>query len=130
MKFFKWKIFMITSIVCLLPILAGVALWNKLPDEMAIHFDLYGKADGFASKGVVVFALPLLMVLMQAVSCFVNDLALHQRGGSIKFEKNIDFNKSGIYYSRAICDYGGYTFKTNLKIQCFSPLYRGFLKII
>ena len=37
--------------------------------------------------------------------------------GSIKFEKNIDFNKPGIYYSRAICDYEGYTFKTNYTIE-------------
>ena len=41
MKFFKWKIFIITSIVCLLPILLGISLWSKLPDTMAIHFDIY-----------------------------------------------------------------------------------------
>ena len=30
----------ITSIVILLPILVGMLLWNKLPDSMAIQFDL------------------------------------------------------------------------------------------
>ena len=37
--------------------------------------------------------------------------------GSIKFEKNIDFNKPGIYYSKAICDYEGHTFKTDFNIE-------------
>ena len=63
MKFFKWKIFALTSGVCLLPILLGVALWSKLPDSIAIHFDMNNNPDNFASKGFVVFMLPLLMVM-------------------------------------------------------------------
>ena len=54
MKIFKWKSFIITSIVCLLPILLGISLWTKLPDTMAIHFNIYGDPDNFASKGFVV----------------------------------------------------------------------------
>jgi len=86
MKFFKWRIFVITSLVCLLPILLGLSLWDKLPDTMAIHFDVYGNADGFASKGFVVFGIPLLMVLLQAFCCFINDLNAHKHGERKKFE--------------------------------------------
>ncbi len=86
MKFFKWRVFIITSIVCLLPILLGVSLWNKLPDIMAIHFDFYGVADNFAPKGFVVFGLPVLMVALQAICCFINDINAYKNGDRKKFE--------------------------------------------
>ncbi len=86
MKFFKWKVFAVTSAVCLLPIILGISLWNELPDTMAIHFNIYGVADNFASKGFVVFGLPVLMVLLQAFSCFVNDINAYKHGERKKFE--------------------------------------------
>ncbi len=86
MKFFKWKFFAVTSAVCLLPILLGLALWSKLPDEMAIHFDIYDTPDNFASKEFVVFGLPFLMVLLQGFCCFVNDINSYHHGERVKFE--------------------------------------------
>ncbi len=87
MKFFKWKTFALTSGVCLLPILLGVALWSKLPDSIAIHFDMNNNPDNFASKGFVVFMLPLLMVLLQAFCCFINDINASKHGERVKFER-------------------------------------------
>ena len=87
MKFFKWKVFVITSIVCLLPILLGVLIWDKLPNVMAIHFNIYGVADNFAPKRFVVYGLPLLMVLLQGFCCFVNDINAFKHGDRKKFEK-------------------------------------------
>lgn len=87
MKFFKWKVFVITSIVCLLPILLGVLIWDNLPNVMAIHFNIYGVADNFAPKGFVVYGLPLLMVLLQGFCCFVNDINAFKHGDRKKFEK-------------------------------------------
>ena len=86
MKFFKWKPFIITSIVCLSPILLGVLLWNKLPDTMAIHFNIYGEPDNLASKGFVVFGLPVLMVILQGFCCFINDINAYKHGERKKFE--------------------------------------------
>lgn len=86
MKFFKWKTFIITGIVCLLPILLGMALWAKLPETMAIHFDISGNPDNYASKGFVVFGLPVLMVVLQAFCCFINDINAHKHGERKKFE--------------------------------------------
>ena len=73
MKFMKWKILIITCAVCLLPILLGVVLWDKLPETMAIHFDMYNQPDNFASKGFVVFGLPAMMVVLQIISCVITD---------------------------------------------------------
>ena len=85
MKFFKWKTFTITSVVCLLPILLGISLWSKLPDAMAIHFNIYGTPDHFASKEFVVFGLPALMVVLQAFCCFINDINAYKHGNRKKF---------------------------------------------
>ena len=86
MKKFKWKIFVITSIVCLLPVLLGIYLWDNLPETMAIHFNIYGEPDNFASKGFVVFGLPMLMVVLQGFCCFINDLNAYKYGERKKFE--------------------------------------------
>lgn len=86
MKFFKCRTFIVTSVVCLLPILLGVSLWNRLPDLMAIHFNVYGNPDNFASKGFVVFGLPILMVVLQAFCCFVNDINAYKHGERRQFE--------------------------------------------
>lgn len=83
---FKWKYFIITSVVCLLPILLGILIWDKLPDTMAIHFDINGNPDGFASKGFTVFGLPVLMVVMQGIGCFVTDLNAKKYGEAKKFD--------------------------------------------
>ena len=64
MKFVKWKTLIVTCVVCLLPILLGVALWNELPESIAIHFDINNNPDNFAPKGFVVFGLPFLMVAL------------------------------------------------------------------
>ena len=85
MKIFKWRTFIITSIVCLLPILLGISIWDKLPDTMAIHFNIYGTPDNFASKGFVVFGLPMLMVVLQAYCCLINDINSHKHGDRKKF---------------------------------------------
>ena len=80
---------MITCIVCLLPILLGISLWNKLPDTMAIHFNINNEPDNFASKGFVVFGLPLLMVFLQIFCCFINDINEYRHGERKKFERVI-----------------------------------------
>jgi len=87
MKFIKWKSLIITSFVCLLPILLGVALWESLPDTMAIHFNINNEPDNFASKSFVVFGLPFLMAVLQFFSCFVYDINAHKHGERPKFEK-------------------------------------------
>ena len=57
----KWKI-IISSIVTLLPIVAGLILWDKLPDMVPSHWGPTGEVDAYSSKGFFVFGLPLLML--------------------------------------------------------------------
>ena len=59
------KVLIITSIIILLPILAGVILWDQLPDPMPTHWNVAGEVDGWSSKPFAVFCLPLIMLAAQ-----------------------------------------------------------------
>ena len=41
---------LLTSLVCLLPLLAGVALYPRLPETMATHWGFDGTANGWAQN--------------------------------------------------------------------------------
>lgn len=59
------KTLIVTTIVMLLPILVGVILWNRLPEQFPIHFNTAGEVDGWSSKAFAVFGLPLILVAFQ-----------------------------------------------------------------
>ena len=63
---FQVKVMIISSIVLLLPIVFGLIKWSALPDQMAVHFNLSGQADGWASKGFAVFGFPLMLLATMA----------------------------------------------------------------
>ncbi|MBQ9083182.1 MAG: SdpI family protein [Clostridia bacterium] len=60
-----------TSAVTLLPMVSGLVLWNRLPDQMISHWGPDGTPDDTASKWFVVFGLPLLMVALQWLCAWV-----------------------------------------------------------
>lgn len=55
------KELLLTSLVCLLPLLAGVALYPRLPETMATHWGFDGTANGWSSRAATVFGLPLFI---------------------------------------------------------------------
>ena len=59
------KVLILTTVVMLLPILAGLILWNQLPEQMPTHWNASGEVDGWSSKPFAVFVLPLIMVAAQ-----------------------------------------------------------------
>ena len=58
----------LTSIIILLPILAGVFLWEQLSLQIPIHWSLRGEVDGWAPKAAAVFGFPALMLVLHWVS--------------------------------------------------------------
>ena len=60
-----WKTLLITSIVILIPIAAGLILWNRLPAQMPTHWNAEGVVDGWSSKPFAVFGLPLILLAAQ-----------------------------------------------------------------
>ncbi len=78
------KTLIITSIVTLLPILAGIILWDKLPEQIAIHFDTQGVADGFSSKAFGVFGLPVFLAVLHWVCTIATTADPKQKNHSDK----------------------------------------------
>ncbi len=52
----------ITSLITLIPIVVGLVIWDKLPDQVPVHWNINGEVDGFATKIQAVFAMPLVLV--------------------------------------------------------------------
>lgn len=63
----------LSTLIALSPIFAGLILWNRLPDTIPIHWNMNGEVDGWAPKIVAIIALPLLLVVLN----FVCILATH-----------------------------------------------------
>ena len=76
------KTLIITTIITLLPILAGVILWNRLPEEMPMHFNAAGEVDGWASKAFGVFGMPVLLVAVQWL-CAVGSLKMDPKARNL-----------------------------------------------
>jgi len=64
----------IASIVTLLPIAAGLLLWDSLPEVMATHWGADGTADGHSSKLFTVLVLPLILLAFHWLCVIVTAL--------------------------------------------------------
>ena len=60
-----------TTILCLLPIVAGLLLWDKLPEQLAIHFNAANEPDNFAPKAVAVVGMPVFIAAIHLVCLFI-----------------------------------------------------------
>ena len=68
------KTLIVTSILIVLPVLAGIILWDRLPEQMATHWNAAGDIDGWTSKPFTVFGLPLILLAAQWL-CVLGTLA-------------------------------------------------------
>lgn len=74
MKKIDWKVLIITSLLCLAPIVMGLAYYDVLPESIAIHFDINNNPNNFWSKNAFVFGMPLMMLVIQIFASVVVDL--------------------------------------------------------
>lgn len=56
------KMLVFTSILILLPALAGLLLWGQLPEKMPTHWGFDGQVDGWSGKAFAVFGTPLILL--------------------------------------------------------------------
>lgn len=59
------KQLLLSSAATLLPVLVGLLLWNRLPARMTTHWGADGNADGWSSRTVAVFVVPLILLAVQ-----------------------------------------------------------------
>ncbi len=61
---------LITTVLCLLPIALGIILYNKLPEQVAVHFNSSGAPDNYLPKGITVFGLPVIFAVINLFTHF------------------------------------------------------------
>ena len=61
----------LTSVICLLPIVLALVLYNDLPEQMAMQWNLEGNPNWFAHKNVAVFGMPLFFVVLNIFTSFL-----------------------------------------------------------
>ncbi|MCE5236149.1 MAG: SdpI family protein [Clostridiaceae bacterium] len=62
-------VMILSSVVCLLPIILSLVVYNELPEKIAIHWDVTGSPDNYASKAFAALGLPLLFMI---INIYVN----------------------------------------------------------
>lgn len=63
------KLTIISTILCFAPIILGIIMYDKLPDQMASHWDFDNNVNGTMPKLVAIVLLP---VIMAAVNLLLN----------------------------------------------------------
>ena len=62
----------ISSVITILPMIFGVMIWDKLPDEMVSHIGVSGNPDAVGSKAFMVFGLPLIMLAVHLLCLWLS----------------------------------------------------------
>jgi len=66
----KWKL-IISSLVILLPMFAGLIFWDRLPQLVPVHWGIDGSVDSMGGRGFVVFGIPLIMLALHIVCLLI-----------------------------------------------------------
>ncbi len=61
----------LTTIICLLPVILSVILYSQLPDKIPIHFNISGQPDNYAAKFVACFILPFAFAILNLFVHFI-----------------------------------------------------------
>lgn len=62
----KKKSLIITSVVCILPLIAGVIMLGKLPEMLPVQWANDGTVSNYAPRWFAVFGMPIFFMLMNA----------------------------------------------------------------
>jgi uncharacterized membrane protein len=104
----KFKL-LISSLIILLPIVYGLVMWDKLPDSMPSHWDINGKVDGFTSKQMGIFTIPIISLIAHWFCILITNFDSENRNQNPKvmnliicIAPAISIVVSGIMYSSVL----------------------------
>ncbi len=69
MKTIPKRQLLLTTAICLLPMLAGALLYSRLPERVPTHFDWSGTPNGWSGRLFAVCGLPCLMAGLHILVC-------------------------------------------------------------
>lgn len=62
---------MFSIFLIILSLLIGAGVYNKLPEKVASHWNLFGYADGYSSKFTGVFVIPIMSIFLLILLFFI-----------------------------------------------------------
>ena len=62
-------VLILTTLGTLIPIILGIILYDKLPEQIPSHFNMAGEVDGYMAKNIMIFGMPLGLATLNV---FVN----------------------------------------------------------
>jgi uncharacterized membrane protein len=62
------KFIVLSTIICLLPIAMYMIVYEKLPSQMGMQWNIEGGVNWYAPKAIAVFAIPCVLALIHLVS--------------------------------------------------------------
>lgn len=74
MKKINFDILLLTSVMCLVPMFFGLYCYHDLPKIIATHFDINNIPNGFMTRDLFVFGMPVIMAIIQMFVCIMLDL--------------------------------------------------------
>lgn len=77
----------LTTLIMILPMVIGLIVWNKLPEQVPMHWNAVGEVDGWGSRAMLVFALPLFTVVLQWCCVLATSLDKNSKGIKGKMEQ-------------------------------------------
>lgn len=79
------KMLAVTSLITLLPVVAGLILWDRLPEQIPTHWNAAGEIDGWSSKPFAVFALPAIILGIHWLCVFAAAADPKNKGNNEKY---------------------------------------------
>lgn len=67
----------LSVVICLLPMVLGIAFYSNLPEQMPIHFTVNDIPDNYAPKNFALFGIPIIMAIVQAI-CIISTTKIHK----------------------------------------------------
>lgn len=80
----KWKI-LISLIVIAMTSVAGIILWDKLPAQLPVHFNLNNEPDNFMPKAGAVFGIPAFLIAIQLLCLLDTHIQFKKNGQTRKY---------------------------------------------
>ncbi len=69
------RLTVITTLVSLLPILLGIALYDRLPDVVATHWNIHNQPDDWSSRATAAFGMPGTMAAINLILGIIADIS-------------------------------------------------------
>lgn len=61
------KRLVITTLICLLPVVYGLVVYNQLPERVPTHWGADGAVNGYSSREFAVFGLPVFLAVVNVI---------------------------------------------------------------